>query len=109
MEGIEERGQQQGVQQQARGVQQGVHHQRGQQQGVQQQARGVQQGVQQQRGQAQIDTSVHHSNALDPSALQTSDAHTSSSSHCDDITVGMLMYFAVGVVGYFWHSMATVQ
>ena len=55
--------------------------------------RGQQQGVQQQRGQAQTDTSVHHSNALDPSALQTSDAHTSSSSHCDDITVGMLIYF----------------
>lgn len=149
MEGIEERGQQQVVQQQARAVQQGVERgvQRGMQQGVQrgvqrgvQQGvqrgvqRGVQQGVQQgvhqgvqqgvqrgvqqglqwavqqgvqqrvqlgvqrQRGQAQTDTSVHHSNALDPSALQTSDVHTSSSSHWDDITVGMFTYFAVGVV-----------
>ena len=89
-----ERSAEQGVQQQARGVQQGVQQQaRGVQQGVQQQAM----GVQQQRGQAQTDTSVHHSNALDPSALQT-DAHTSSSSRCDDITVGMLMYFAVATV-----------
>ena len=55
---------------------------------------GVEERDQQQVGEEHRDTSEHHTNASDhlpSSAVQTPDAHTSSSSQCDDITVGMYM------------------